>query len=416
MVLFLSVILRTERDFMTVHSVSDVTRYIKGMFEGEAILSDLLIRGEVSNFKRYPSGHCYFTLKDAGASMKCVMFNGYARSLRFTPENGMQVIAGGSVSVYERDGAYQLYVNALTPEGAGALALAFEQLKEKLHAEGLFDEAHKQPLPRFPRRIGIVTSSAGAVLREIHKVAKRRWPSVQLILCPVLVQGTEAAGQIAAAIRFFNEKYPVDVLIVGRGGGSTEDLWAFNEEPVVRAIYASRIPVISAVGHETDTTLADFVSDRRAATPSQAAEFAVPDADELRHYADGLLLRLHAGRTRQMEQRSMRLRTLLDRPWYRNPKLLLAVPMQRTDRALERLHHAAKDGRTNARHRLELVLKRLELLNPVQILYRGFSVVEKDGKTVTRSKELAADDLLTITFADGKVSAVVAAKEKEHGA
>ena len=416
MVLFLSVILRTERDFMTVHSVSDVTRYIKGMFEGEAILSDLLIRGEVSNFKRYPSGHCYFTLKDAGASMKCVMFNGYARSLRFTPENGMQVIAGGSVSVYERDGAYQLYVNALTPEGAGALALAFEQLKEKLHAEGLFDEAHKQPLPRFPRRIGIVTSSAGAVLRDIHKVAKRRWPSVQLILCPVLVQGTEAAGQIAAAILFFNEKYPVDVLIVGRGGGSAEDLWAFNEEPVVRAIYASRIPVISAVGHETDTTLADFVSDRRAATPSQAAEFAVPDADELRQYADGLLLRLHAGRTRQMEQRSMRLQTLLDRPWYRNPKLLLAVPMQRTDRALERLHHAAKDGRTNARHRLELVLKRLELLNPVQILYRGFSVVEKDGKTVTRSKELAADDLLTITFADGKVSAVVAAKEKEHGA
>ena len=416
MVLFLSVILRTERDFMTVHSVSDVTRYIKGMFEGEAILSDLLIRGEVSNFKRYPSGHCYFTLKDAGASMKCVMFNGYARSLRFTPENGMQVIAGGSVSVYERDGAYQLYVNALTPEGAGALALAFEQLKEKLHAEGLFDEAHKQPLPRFPRRIGIVTSSAGAVLRDIHKVAKRRWPSVQLILCPVLVQGTEAAGQIAAAIRFFNEKYPVDVLIVGRGGGSAEDLWAFNEEPVVRAIYASRIPVISAVGPETDTTLADFVSDRRAATPSQAAEFAVPDADELRQYADGLLLRLHAGRTRQMEQRSMRLRTLLDRPWYRNPKLLLAVPMQRTDRALERLHHAAKDGRTNAHHRLELVLKRLELLNPVQILYRGFSVVEKDGKTVTRSKELAADDLLTITFADGKVSAVVAAKEKEHGA
>ena len=416
MVLFLSVILRTEREFMTVHSVSDVTRYIKGMFEGEEILSDLLIRGEVSNFKRYPSGHCYFTLKDAGASMKCVMFNGYARSLRFTPENGIQVIAGGSVSVYERDGAYQLYVNALTPEGAGALALAFEQLKEKLHAEGLFDEAHKQPLPRFPRRIGIVTSSAGAVLRDIHKVAKRRWPSVQLILCPVLVQGTEAAGQIAAAIRFFTEKDPVDVLIVGRGGGSAEDLWAFNEEPVVRAIYVSRIPVISAVGHETDTTLADFVSDRRAATPSQAAEFAVPDADELRQYADGLLLRLHAGRMRQMEQRRMRLRMLLDRPWYRNPKLLLAAPMQRTDRALERLHHAAKDGRTNARHRLELVLKRLELLNPVQILYRGFSVVEKDGKTVTRSKELAADDLLTITFADGKVSAVVAAKEKEHGA
>ena len=328
----------------------------------------------------------------------------------------MQVIAGGSVSVYERDGVYQLYVNALTPEGVGALSLAFEQLKDKLYAEGLFDEAHKQPLPRFPRRIGIVTSSAGAVLRDIHKVAKRRWPSVQLILHPVLVQGSEAAGQIAAAIRFFNEKYPVDVLIVGRGGGSAEDLWAFNEEPVVRAIYDSRIPVISAVGHETDTTLADFVSDRRAATPSQAAEFAVPDAAELRQYAAGLLVRLHAGRTRQMEQHKARIRALVERPWYRNPKLLLADSVQRADRAVDRLHRAAKDGRTNARHRLELVLKRLELLNPVQILYRGFSVVEKDGRTVTRSKNLAAGDHLSITFADGKVSAVVAAKEKQHGA
>ena len=401
---------------MTVHSVSDVTRYIKGMFESETILTDILIRGEVSNFKRYPSGHCYFTLKDAGASMKCVMFNGYARNLRFTPENGMQVIAGGSVSVYERDGAYQLYVNSLMPEGAGALALAFEQLKEKLFAEGLFDETHKQPLPRFPRRIGIVTSAAGAVLRDIHKVAKRRWPSIQLILHPVLVQGTEAAEQIAAAIRFFNEKYPVDVLIVGRGGGSAEDLWAFNEEPVVRAIYASRIPVISAVGHETDTTLADFVSDRRAATPSQAAEFAVPDAAELQQHAAGLRTRLLAGRRRQMEWCMERLKGLTERSWRRNPTLLLAAAVQRTDRVTERLHRSAKDARTNARHRLELVLKRLELLNPVQILYRGFSVVEKDGKTVSRSKALSVGDHLNITFADGKVSAVVEAKEKQHGA
>ncbi|MBF1694956.1 exodeoxyribonuclease VII large subunit, partial [Selenomonas sp.] len=231
---------------MTVHSVSDVTRYIKGMFEHEPILSDLLIRGEVSNYKRYPSGHAYFTLKDAGASMKCVMFNGYARNLRFAPENGMQVIAGGNISVYERDGAYQLYVSSLTPEGAGALALAFEQMRDRLAAEGLFDEGHKQPLPRFPRRIGIVTSSAGAVLRDIHNVSKRRWPGVQLILHPVLVQGAGAAEQIADAVAFFNEKYPVDVLIVGRGGGSAEDLWAFNEEVVIRAVYRSPIPVISA--------------------------------------------------------------------------------------------------------------------------------------------------------------------------
>ena len=402
---------------MTVHSVSDVTRYIKGLFESEAILSDILIRGEVSNFKRYPSGHCYFTLKDAAASMKCVMFNGYARNLRFTPENGMQVIAGGSVSVYERDGAYQLYVSSLTPEGAGALALAFEQLKEKLYAEGLFDEIHKQPLPRFPRRIGIVTSAAGAVLRDIHKVSKRRWPGVQLILYPVLVQGEEAASQIAAAVNFFNEKYPVDVLIVGRGGGSAEDLWAFNEEIVVRSIYASKIPVISAVGHETDTTLADFVSDRRAATPSQAAEFAVPDAVELQQYAAGLLTRLHAGRKRQMAQCMTRLKGLMERPWRRNPRLLLSAAMQQTDRITERLHRAAKEQRTNTRHHLELVLKRLELLNPVRILYRGFSVVEKDGKTVMRTKGLAVGDHVDITFIDGKISAVVdKIKENQNGA
>lgn len=402
---------------MTVHSVSDVTRYIKGMFEGEAILSDILVRGELSNFKRYPSGHCYFTLKDDAASMKCVMFNGHARSLRFTPENGMQIIAGGSISVYERDGAYQLYVHTMTVEGAGALALAFAQLKEKLQAEGLFDESHKQPLPRFPRRIGIVTSQAGAVLRDIYRVSKRRWPSVQLVLHPVLVQGTEAAAQIAAAVRFFNEKYPVDVLIVGRGGGSAEDLWAFNEEPVVRAIYASRIPVISAVGHETDTTLADFVSDRRAATPSQAAELAVPDGTEMRQFLSSLSARLTAARGRQTMRHHMRLRTLLDRPWRRHPKMLLADYMQRTDRTAQHLHSAAKEARSKARHRLELVLKRLELLNPVQLLYRGFSVVEKDGHTVCRAKELSAGDRLRITFADGKVNAVVAdgAKEARHG-
>lgn len=327
----------------------------------------------------------------------------------------MQVIAGGSVSVYERDGVYQLYVNSLTPEGAGVLALAFEQLKERLAAEGLFDETHKQPLPRFPRRIGIVTSSAGAVLRDIHKVTKRRWPGIQLILCPVLVQGTEAAGQIAGAVKFFNRKYPVDVLIVGRGGGSAEDLWAFNEEIVVRAIYDSKIPVISAVGHETDTTLADFVSDRRAATPSQAAELAVPDAGELCQYAAGLLTRLSAGRKRQIGHRMSYLESLMDRPWRRNPGLLLSAPIQHTDHVTEQLYRAVKEQRTNTRHHLELILKRLELLNPVQILYRGFSIVEKDGRTVSRAKELSVGDHLNITFADGKISAVVKAKEKQNG-
>ena len=249
-------------------------------------------------------------------------------------------------------------------------------------------------------------------------MSKRRWNGVRLVLHPVLVQGTEAAGQIAAAIRFFNEKYPVDVLIVGRGGGSAEDLWAFNEEPVVRAIYASRIPVISAVGHETDTTLADFAADRRAATPSQAAEFAVPDGAEIARQIAGLSTRLDTARKRHLVQAQMRLQTLHEHPWRRNPKLLLARYMQRTDRMTQRLSDAADRRRSDLRHRLELALRRLELLNPVQLLYRGFSIVEKDGKTVSRAKELSPGDAVCITFADGKVSAVVAdgAKEAQHGA
>ena len=247
---------------MGIHNVSEVTNYIKRMFQREPVLG-CIHRGELSNFRCYASGHCYFTLKDAASAIKCVMFRSRAQGLRFRPENGMQVVVSGSISVYERDGVYQLYADHMMPEGAGDLALAFEQLKARLASEGLFDDAHKQPLPRFPKRIGIVTSISGAVLRDIYHVSKRRWPAVQLVLRPVLVQGEEAAAQIAAAIAFFNEKYPVDVLIVGRGGGSMEDLWAFNEEPVVRAIYASKIPVISAVGHETDFTLADFASDQR---------------------------------------------------------------------------------------------------------------------------------------------------------
>ncbi|MBQ2136638.1 MAG: exodeoxyribonuclease VII large subunit, partial [Selenomonas sp.] len=240
---------------MAVHSVSEVNRYIKELLAREPVLSGMQVRGEISNYKQYPSGHCYFTLKDASSALKCVMFRSRAQYLRFKPENGMQVVAGGSLSVYERDGVYQLYVDSLMPEGTGDLAVAFEQLKKKLSAEGLFAEERKRPLPAFPKKIGVVTSSAGAVLRDIYRVSKRRWPAVQLVLYPVQVQGTEAAGQIARGIEFFSRTYPVDVIIAGRGGGSMEDLWAFNEEVVVRAIAAAQVPVISAVGHETDFTL-----------------------------------------------------------------------------------------------------------------------------------------------------------------
>ena len=392
---------------MTVHSVSDVTRYIKSMFEGEAILSDILIRGELSNFKRYPSGHCYFTLKDAAASMKCVMFNGYARNLRFTPENGMQVIVGGNISVYERDGAYQLYATSINVEGAGMLALAFEQLKEKLRAEGLFDEAHKKPLPRFPKRIGIVTSEAGAVLRDIYKVSKRRWNGVRLVLHPVLVQGTEAAGQIAAAIRFFNEKYPVDVLIVGRGGGSAEDLWAFNEEPVVRAIYASRIPVISAVGHETDTTLSDYASDVRAATPSQAAELAVPETAALIRRIGECEMRLQKAVKSRLYYERERVERLGGFFLKRPPQVLLAERRQRLDMAAEALDHGMRRALLEKQHAFQVAAEKLEMLNPLHVIRRGYSVVEKDGAAVRSVKELAAGDGILVRLADGSFDAVV---------
>lgn len=388
-----------------IHSVSDVTRYIKMMFARESVLAHLQVRGELSNFKRYASGHCYFTLKDAGSAIKCVMFRSRAQGLRFEPQNGMQVIVSGNIAVYERDGVYQLYADRMIPDGIGDLALAFEQLKARLAAEGLFDEAHKQPLPHFPKTIGIVTSLSGAVLRDIYHVSKRRWPAIRLVLKPVLVQGEEAAQQIAEAIRFFNEKYPVDVLIVGRGGGSMEDLWAFNEEAVVRAIYASQIPVISAVGHETDFTLADFVSDQRAATPSQAAELAVPDRLELRRYIESQAKRLSEQARRQCATKRLRLDACLRSTALEKPQLLLAGRSQRLDRAVQALQHAMKQELTSRRHQLSIACEKLDMLNPLQVLYRGYGIVEKRGRIVTSVKETKPGERVHIVLRDGRLAA-----------
>lgn len=393
-----------------VHSVSDVTNYIKRMFQRESVLTHISVRGELSNFKCYASGHCYFTLKDAASCIKGVMFRSRAQYLRFRPENGMQVVVTGNISVYERDGVYQLYADRMMPEGAGDLALAFEQLKAKLSAEGLFDASHKQPLPKFPKRIGIVTSISGAVLRDIYHVSKRRWPSVQLVLKPVLVQGEEAAGQIAEAIAFFNEKYPVDVLIVGRGGGSMEDLWAFNEEPVVRAIYASKIPVISAVGHETDFTLADFASDQRAATPSQAAELAVPDRQDYLRYVGSLKARLQQEMQRALTEKRLRLDACLHSTAMKNPQLLLADRAQRLDQLRTRLDSLTKSQLQDRKHQLAIVLQKLDLLNPVHILRQGYGIVEKQGEAVSSIKEIKAGDLLDITLKDGRCRARVEEK------
>ena len=392
---------------MAVHSVSEINRYLKHLIAGESPLQNMLVRGEISNFKQYPSGHCYFTLKDKASALKCVMFRSFAQHLRFLPSNGQQVIAGGSLAVYERDGVYQLYAESLVPEGTGDLALAFEQLKEKLSAEGLFDEAHKKTLPRFPKRIGVVTSLAGAVLRDIYHVSSRRWPMVQLVLYPVQVQGEGAAKQIAEAIAFFNRSCPVDTLIVGRGGGSMEDLQAFNEESVVRAVFASRIPVISAVGHETDFTLIDFVSDKRAATPSQAAELAVPDRAELQRYVQLLSSRLRKVTENYLEERREKLWHLMQRPALKEPQKLLAARRQRLDMAVLKLQQNARSALTERQHSLEVAMEKLEILSPVQVLRRGYGLVEQEGHVLTSVKEAKVGSSIKITLKDGSLSARV---------
>ncbi|WP_294157124.1 exodeoxyribonuclease VII large subunit [uncultured Selenomonas sp.] len=392
---------------MAIHEVSDVNRYIKRLLGTVPALKHLMVRGEVSNFKVYASGHAYFTLKDAASQLKCVMFRSRAQYLTFHPENGQAVIASGRIDVYERDGVYQLYVDSLAPAGQGDLAAALAQLKARLAAEGLFDALHKQPLPAFPKTIGVVTSISGAVLRDIYHVSKRRNPAVQLALVPVQVQGDGAAGQIAAAIRFFNEHYPVDVLIVGRGGGSMEDLWAFNEEVVVRAIYASRIPVISAVGHETDFTLADEAADVRAATPSQAAELAVPDTRALAEGVAQLSIRLRHAAARSIEQKRAALERLTSRPAFQQPASLLAERQQTLDQLVERFHRSAKQRLDGKRQAYEKAAESLELLSPIHVLRRGYTVVERDGVPVSRVKNLATGEAIDICFADGTATAEV---------
>jgi len=395
---------------MAVHSVSDVNRYLKELLAGEPLLQGISVRGEISNFKQYPSGHCYFTLKDTNSALKCVMFRSRAQYLRFLPQNGMQVVAGGSIAVYERDGVYQLYVDSLIPEGTGDLALAFEQLKEKLAAEGLFDPAGKQSLPAFPKKIGVVTSSAGAVLRDIYRVSKRRWPGIQLVLYPVQVQGEGAAEQIARGIDFFAEEYAVDVIIAGRGGGSMEDLWAFNEEPVVRAIAACPVPLISAVGHETDFTLADFAADVRAATPSQAAELAVPDRSEVMRQVENLTGQLTRQMQRELALRRQRLEGLLNSRVMRNPQSMLAERRQRLDFLLAGLQRTAKAELQDKQHKLGLILNRLAAINPAAVLGRGYGIVTKQDKLVSSIQNVEIDDELQLTFTDGRVKAKVLAK------
>lgn len=399
---------------MGIYSVSEVTRYIKDKMDGDPLLGRVLVRGEISNFKSHYSGHCYFTLKDAAASIKSVMFKSRAQYLKFMPENGMRVVAEGHITVYERDGQYQLYASGLFPEGAGELSVAFEQLKARLAAEGLFDASHKALLPAYPKMIGVITSPVGAVLRDIVKVAKRRNPKVALRLYPVLVQGEGAARQIAGAIGFFNERYPVDALIVGRGGGSMEDLWAFNEEPVVRAIYESKIPVVSAVGHETDYTLADFAADVRAATPSQAAELTVPDAAEISRYVASLETRLRRRAERIVDEKRKRLSVSLNHRMFLNPQIALAGKKQSVDYFVEKLAAGKEAALTGKRHRLQVLLEKLEMLSPLAVVKRGYGIVKSGDTIVRRASDVAEGQRLEIVMSDAVAEAVVTGVRKER--
>lgn len=389
-----------------VFSVSEVNERIKSLFDIDPQLLNIAVVGELSNYKIYPSGHHYFTLKDSESSLKCVMFKTSAMRLRFRPENGLKVIVTGRISVYPRDGAYQLYANAILPDGQGDLQLRFEQLKASLSREGLFDASRKKPLPEMPKKIAVITSPAGAAVRDIIRVLRTRWPIADVVVVPVRVQGTEAPAEIADAIDFCNAAGFADVIITGRGGGSLEDLWAFNEEIVARAIDRSEIPVISAVGHEPDVTISDYVADRRASTPSNAAEIAVPDrADftaslrEKQKQLDHALLygiRQHRIVLSRAEQKVLALR----------PDNLINEKRMLLDSSLEQMDAAMQRKLRDSKTKLQYLTNHLEALSPDLVLKRGYSItMDAQGGIVRSASELHEGDRITVRFADGTVSA-----------
>ena len=388
------------RDAITV---AELNRYVNTLLESDSQLNPVLVKGELSGVKAYPSGHIYFTLKDSAAAVSCVLFRGYAGRLRFQPENGLKVIVTAKATVYDRDGRFQLLVMDMSADGLGALYLAFEQLKRRLEAEGLFDPAHKRRLPLLPRAIGVVTSPAGAVIRDIIQVLGRRYPNFRLQLIPVPVQGEGAAEAIAAAIRRFNALGGVDVLIVGRGGGSLEDLWPFNEECVARAVYASQIPVISAVGHETDFTICDFAADVRAPTPSAAAELAMPVRAEQETRISQLRDQLARALNRRLDQQKLRLEHLRQHRVFRQPLERLDRRRQDLDRLSDALRRAMGDQADRTGHRLSVLCGKLDALSPLKVLARGYGVVRSvpAGRTLLSTALIQPKDLVDVTLTDG---------------
>ena len=395
-------------------SVSALNERIKGLLDADPALTRVCVRGELSNYKIYPSGHHYFTLKDKDASLRCVMFRGDAARLRFRPENGLGVVCTGRVSVYPRDGAYQLYVTSLSPEGLGDLYLAYEQLKTQLQAEGLFDREHKVPLPPFPGRIAVVTSGAGAAVRDVIRILGRRWPLAKVIVLPVRVQGAEAPAEIVGALRYANRFAVADLIITGRGGGSLEDLWAFNDERVARAIYDSRIPVISAVGHEPDVTIADFVADVRASTPSNAAELAVPDQAELAEQLHSFRIRGAQALRKRLDVLAGRLADLSGRPVMASPQACLEQRRQDLDRFGERLTAAEQALLAGKKHEYIRLAASLDAMSPLKVLARGFSVAaDEAGHILTDNTAVGIGERIDVTLAHGGLRCRV--EEKMEG-
>ena len=397
-----------------VFTVTELNNCVKELVESVPAFGDLLLRGEVSNYKVYPSGHHYFTLKDSESALRCVMFKGSAMKLRFKPENGMQVIASGRISVYPRDGAYQLYCSGLSADGVGDLYVAFEQLKDKLYREGLFDPAHKKPLPRFPQRIAIVTSSAGAAVHDMIRILRRRYPIAKVLLLPVRVQGVEAPPEIVGAIRYANRYQLADVLITGRGGGSLEDLWAFNDERVARAIYDSEIPVISAVGHEPDVAISDFVADRRASTPSNAAEIAVPDRMELLRWLDGADSRMVRGVARQIKASRERLEGVAQKRALTDPTALIADKGMQLDHLQHRLVAAMRAVTDREGGRFAALAAALDALSPLRVLGRGYALAQTESGEILRSAaQTASGERIRVRLARGQLVCDVAETKEE---
>ena len=397
-----------------VLSITQLTEYIRGRLDDDPFLGQVAVRGEISNYKVYPSGHHYFTLKDEEAALKCVMFKGNAMRLRFRPDNGMKVIAMGKVTVYPRDGAYQLYCAAMAMDGVGDLYAAFEQLKKKLAAQGLFDSAHKKPLPKCPGTIGIVTSSAGAAVHDMLRILRKRYPLTKVRLLPVRVQGAEAPGEIAAAIRYANRYKLADLLIVGRGGGSIEDLWAFNDELVAHAIYESEIPVISAVGHEPDVTISDYVADLRAATPSNAAELAVPEQDALRQNLDAMSSAMASALSRQLKAARQHLNVLSQSPALRSPTGYIEQRKKSLELLKNRLIAAKNQSITRKNQRYIAAVSKLDAMSPLKVLTRGYSMAQTEAGEVLRSvRQVELGERVSVLLSDGKLSATVMDKKEE---